>query len=140
MESDLWGTEMYTDFLDQLHTIGLRLILTVILDGVPRVLLEMDLDPNEHPSLGLVYARIAGGSNLGAEEIEQEVPPSLVFPREAHYPLCETVEGPTFLSQKLCEKELTEAGRLLSRVVGEFNEVPVEERRTGDGSKAHARG
>ena len=104
------------------------------------MLLEIDLDPNEHPSLGIAYARIPCGSDLCVEEIEEEVPPPLVFFGETHYPSCETVESPAFLSQELCEEELTETGGLLSRVVGEFNDVSVKERRAGDRSKAHAGG
>ena len=103
------------------------------------MLLEIDLDPNEHPGLGLAYARIAGRSDLVVEEIEQEVPPPLVFPRETFYPLGKTFESPTLLSQKLCEEELAKTCGLLSRVVGEFDKVPMEEGRTGDSSKTHAR-
>ena len=129
----------HTDLLDQFHTVSLWLILVVILDGVPRVFLEIYLDPNEHPSLGLVDACIARGSDLGVKETKQKVPPPLIFPREAPHPLGEAVESPTFLSQKFCEEELTKTCRLLSRVVGEFNEVPVEERGTCDGPEAHSR-
>ena len=68
-----------TDLLDQLHTVGLRFVFALVLDDVPRMVLEIDLDPNKHPRLGLGYARIAGGSDLGFEEIEQEVPPPLVL-------------------------------------------------------------
>jgi hypothetical protein len=104
------------------------------------VFLEIDLDPDKHARLGLAYARIAGRSDLGFEEIEQKVPPPFVLLREAFDPLRKTAESPTFLSQELCEKELTESSWLLSRVVGEFDQVPVEERRAGDGPETHPRG
>lgn len=104
------------------------------------MLFEIDPDPNKHPGLGLAYASITGGSDLGFEEVEQEVPPPLVLLREAPYPLGETAKSPTLVSQKLGEEELTEASGLLSRIVGELDEVPVEERRTGDTAKTHARG
>lgn len=125
------------DLLNQFHTVGFRFVLAVVLDDVPRVPLETNLDPNKHTSLGLVYACIARGGYLGVEEAKKEVPPPLVFLREAIYPSRKTVEGPAFVSEKLCEEELTETGRLLSRVIGEFNDVFLEEGRTGDGSKAH---
>lgn len=54
--------------------------------------------------------------------------------------MSKTAEGPAFVSEKLCEEELAEAGRLLSRVVGELDEVPVEERRAGDAAKTHSGG
>lgn len=104
------------------------------------MLFEVDLDPNEHSRLGFTYARIAGWSDLGFEEVEKEVPPPLVFLREALYPLSETAEAPAVLSQKFCEEELAEAGGLLSRVVGELDEILVEERRAGDSAETHARG
>lgn len=52
----------------------------------------------------------------------------------------ETAESPTFLSQKFGEEELTKPSGLLSRIVGELDEVLVEERRTGNGPETHARG
>ena len=131
---------MDTDLLDQLHTVGLRFIFTLVLDDIPRVFLEVDLDPDEHPRLGLGNARIAGGSDLGFEEIEQEIPPPLVLFREALDPLGKTAESPTILSQKFREEELTKPGRLLSRIVGELDEVLVEEGRAGDGAETHPRG
>ena len=104
------------------------------------MLFEVDLDPYEHPRLGFTYARVTGRSDLGLEEVEKEVPPPFVFLREALYPLGETAESPAIVSQKLCEEELAKAGGLLGGVVGEFDEVPVEERRAGDSAETHARG
>jgi hypothetical protein len=49
-------------------------------------------------------------------------------------------ESPTFFSLKFSEEELTEPNRLLSRVVGELDEVLVEERRAGDGPETHPGG
>ena len=129
---------METDLLDQLHAVGLGFVPAVVLAGVPRMLFEIDLDPYEHPRLGFTYARVTGRGDLGFEEVEKEVPPPLVFLREALYPLGETAESPAVVSQKLGEEELAKAGGLLGRVVGEFDEVPVEEGRAGDGAKTHA--
>ena len=70
-----------TNLLDQLHAVRLRLILALVLDDIPRVFLDVDLDPNEHPRLGSAHARIAGGSDLGFEEVEQEVPSPFVLLR-----------------------------------------------------------
>lgn len=102
--------------------------------------LDVDLDPNEHPSLGLANASVAGGGDLGFEEIEQEVPPPLVLIREALHPLGKTAESPAIFSEKLREEELTEASGLLSRVVGKLDEVLVEERGARDRSETHSRG
>ena len=139
MERNLWDTGD-ANLLNELHAVGFRLVLAVILDRIPRVLLEVDLDPNEHAGLRLADGCVTGGSDLGFEEIEQEVPPPLVLLREALYPVCKTAEAPAVLSQKLCEEELTESRGLLGRVVGELDEVPVEEGRAGDGSKTHSGG
>ena len=51
-----------------------------------------------------------------------------------------TADSPTFLSEKFSEEKLTEPSGLLGRIVGELDEVLVEERRAGDGSQTHARG
>ena len=104
------------------------------------MLFEVDLDPNEHPRLGFTYARITRWSDLRFEEVEKEVPPPLVFLREALHPLGKTAESPAVLSQKLCEEELAKAGGLLGRVIGELDEVLVEERRAGDRAETHAGG
>ena len=60
-----------THLLNQLHAVGLGFILAVVLDGVSRVLFDVDLDPYEHASLGLGHARVTGRSDLGLEQVEK---------------------------------------------------------------------
>ena len=102
--------------------------------------LDVDLEPNKHPSLRFGYGRVAGGSYLGFEEIEEEIPPPFVLVRKALDPLGKTAKSPTLLSKKLREEELAKSSGLLSGVVGELDQVFVEEGRTGDAPKTHPGG
>ena len=54
--------------------------------------------------------------------------------------MSKTAESPTVVSEKFREEELAEATRLLSRVVGELDEVLVEEGRASDSAETHSRG
>ena len=49
MKSDVVRGVAY--LLDQLHAVGLWLILPVVFHDVSRVLFDVDLDPDEHSSL-----------------------------------------------------------------------------------------
>ena len=54
--------------------------------------------------------------------------------------MSKAAESPAFLPEKLCEEELAEASRLLSRVVGELDEILVEEGRASDAAETHSGG